>query len=232
MKLPVIGISMNYMKLGKHHQNHIRGKYVDALYSNGALPILIPCLADRSYLEQYLDMAGALIIIGGNDYPPHLYGQEPHPAIELAHSRRVDADYLLLTIALEKKIPVLGICAGMQLMNIYFGGKLIQYIDNRDVHEGETYHPIHILGERWLPEIFNKETITVNSNHHQAIDPLHIGKGLQVVAKSEDGTIEAIEYESEQMVLGIQWHPERILDPYVSRPIFQYLMQLAEGARC
>jgi putative glutamine amidotransferase len=227
MKQPVIGISMNYMRLGKHHQHHIRGKYIDALHDNGSFPILIPCLNDRSYLEGYLDMVGALIIIGGHDYPPQLYGQVPHPKIEITHSRRVESDYLLLEIALEMKLPILGICAGMQLMNIFFGGKLIQYIDNLEAHEGEKYHRIKILGGHWLPQIFGKDEIIVNSNHHQTIDPKFVGNGLQVVAKADDGMIEAIEYASPQMVLGIQWHPERIIDPAVSRPIFQFLNKLA-----
>jgi putative glutamine amidotransferase len=227
MDRPIIGISMNYMRLGKHHQFHIRAKYIDALYNNGSFPLLIPCLNDRVYLEAYLDMVGALIIIGGNDYPPELYGQEPHPNIELCHSRRVESDYLLLEIALEKKIPILGICAGMQLLNIYFGGKLIQYIDERDAHEGEKYHTVHILGGHWLRQIFDKKDILVNSNHHQSIDPKYLGKGLAVVAKTDDGMIEAVEYDTPQMVLGIQWHPERILDPEVSIPIFQFMNKLA-----
>ena len=118
-----------------------------------------------------------------------------------------------------------------QLMNIYFGGKLIQHIENLDAHFGEKYHPVRILGGRWLPRIFGKDEITVNSNHHQGVDPQHIGQGLQVVAKAEDGMVEALEYEAPQMVLGIQWHPERIIDPEVSRPVFQFLNELAAGKK-
>jgi putative glutamine amidotransferase len=227
MDKPIIGISMNYMQLGQYHQFHIRDTYIDALYNNGAIPLLIPDIADRSYMEYYLGQVGALIIIGGLDYPPSLYGQEPHPKIELTHPRRVEADFLLLQTARDMRIPVIGFCAGMQLMNIFFGGKLIQHLDNVNDHFGEKYHKVKILGGRWLPQIFGKNEITVNSNHHQGIDPEHIGKGLQVVAKTEDGMIEAIEYESETMVLGIQWHPERIKDPEVSRPIFQFMNKLA-----
>ena len=227
MPRPIIGISMNFMQLGSYHQFHIRDKYVDALYNNGALPFLIPCLEDRYCLKEYLSRVGALIFIGGLDYPPELYGQQVHPKTEPAHERRVKSDRILLELALEMKLPILGICAGMQLLNIYFGGRLIQHIDAMDTHFGEKYHPIHILGGRWLPQIFSREEITVNSNHHQAVDPEHIGKGLQVVAKAEDGMIEALEYESEQMVLGIQWHPERIIDPEVGKPIFDFLLKLA-----
>lgn len=227
MSRPVIGISMNYMKLGSYHQFHIRDTYIDALYNNGALPLLIPCLEDTDCLRDYLGKAGALVIIGGLDYPPSLYGEELRPETELAWDRRVKGDYALLETALAMKIPVLGICAGMQLLNIYFGGKLIQHIPELDAHFGEKYHPVRILGGRWLPEIFGKDEILVNSNHHQGVNPDYIGKGLKVVAIAEDGMVEALEYESEQMVLGIQWHPERIKDPEVSKPHFAWLNQLA-----
>lgn len=227
MNHPVIGISMNYMRLGQHHQHHLRAKYIDALYANDAIPLLIPCIPDEKYIRYYLGQIGALIIIGGLDYPPSLYGQEPHPMVELCDQRRVDSDFLLVKTALEMKVPLIGICAGMQLLNIYFGGKLIQHIDNLDHHFGEKYHKIEITGGRWLPQIFDKTDIIVNSNHHQGIDPQYIGKGLQIVARADDGMIEALEYESEHMVLGIQWHPERIADPEVSRPVFQFLNQLA-----
>lgn len=229
MNRPRIAISMNYMQLGSYHQFHIRDTYIDALYRNGAQPLLIPCIADKDMLRDYLSLAGALIIIGGMDYPPELYGQAVHPKAELTHDRRVKSDFLLVETALEMRIPILGICAGMQLLNIYFGGKLIQHINELDAHYGEKYHPVQILGGRWLPQIFGKSEILVNSNHHQGIDPGFIGKGLQVVATAEDGMIEALEYESEQMVLGIQWHPERITDPEVSRPIFDFLNKLAQN---
>lgn len=231
MDRPIIGISMNFMHLGQYHQFHIRDKYIDALYNNGALPFLIPCLEDKACLREYLSRVCALVIIGGLDYPPGLYGEALHPKTELAHDRRVRSDFILLETALEEQKPLLGICAGMQLMNIYFGGKLIQHIENLDAHFGEKYHPVRILGGRWLPRIFGKDEITVNSNHHQGVDPQHIGQGLQVVAKAEDGMVEALEYEAPQMVLGIQWHPERIIDPEVSRPIFQFLNELAAGKK-
>lgn len=221
-----IGLSMNYMQLGQYHQFHIRDRYIDAVHANGGLPIPIPCMNDKADLKQYLQMVGALIIIGGLDYPPRIYDQSVHPKADLAHDRRVRSDFLLLETALAMNLPILGICAGMQLMNIYFGGKLIQHLDEVDYHMGEKFHPIKLKGGKWLPQIYPDEFV-VNSNHHQGIDPEFIGKGLTVVAAADDGIIEAIEYESEQMILGIQWHPERIPDPAVSKPIFDLLFSLA-----
>lgn len=231
MKRPVIGLSMNFMQLGKYHQFHIRDTYIDAVLNNGMLPLLIPCLDEKAALRQYLEQVGALIVIGGLDYPPDLYSEELHPETELAHERRVKGDFLLLETALELQLPVLGICAGMQLLNIFRGGKLIQHIANLDAHFGEKYHPVRILGGRWLPAIFGREEIVVNSNHHQGVDPKHLGAGLTVVALAEDGMVEALELDAPQLVLGIQWHPERIADPEVSRPVFQYLRSLIAERR-
>ncbi len=224
---PRLGVSMNYMQLGSYHQFHVRDKYIDAVFAGGALPCPIPCTDDKAALRQYLESVGAVVIIGGLDYPPALYGELPHPRTEPAHARRTQGDFALLETALELKKPLLGICAGMQLINVFFGGGLIQHMDNLEGHFGEKYHPVKILGGRWLPRIFGRAELLVNSNHHQAVDPNRIGKGLEVVARAADGTVEAVEYGSEQMLLGIQWHPERIADPSVGRVVFEFLAKMA-----
>ena len=228
MQCPLIGLSMNYMRLGQYFQLHVRDTYIDAISDNGGLPCPIPCTDNKASLHKYLEPLGAVVVIGGQDYPPQLYGQKPHPETQEMHQRRVRGDLALLEIALELKKPLLGICAGMQLLNIHFGGALIQHITELDAHEGEKIHPVRILGGRWLPRIFGREQILVNSNHHQAVDPERLGTGLEIVAVAEDGMVEAIEYRAEQMVLGVQWHPERLKDPEVSRPLFRFLAELAQ----
>lgn len=227
MTRPIVAISMNYMQLGTYMQYHIRDTYVQALYDHGALPLLIPCSDDKEVLRQYLKMAGALIIIGGMDYPPRLYGEELHPKTEPMEMHRAISDRLLMELVMELDKPLLGICAGMQLINIYFGGKLIQHIDNLDYHFGEKYHPVRISNSRWLKEIFPIPDIIANSNHHQAVDPAHIGNDLTPAAFSPDGGIEALEHSRETMLLGIQWHPERITDLGHRKLIFDFLVALA-----
>ncbi|MDD2332553.1 MAG: gamma-glutamyl-gamma-aminobutyrate hydrolase family protein, partial [Candidatus Cloacimonetes bacterium] len=163
---PKIGLSMNYMKLGSYHQFHIRDTYIDAIYQHGGLPCPIPCFEDKEVLRQYLSGIQALIIIGGLDYPPALYDEPVDPHSEIMEARRAHSDFLLLELCLELDLPVLGICAGMQLMNIFFGGKLIQHLPELDAHFGEKYHEIRITGGRWLPAIFSADSLLVNSNHH------------------------------------------------------------------
>lgn len=220
---PLIGISTNYMQLGSYMQFHIRDKYVNALYDHGALPILIPSFEDKAILKQYLERVQAVIIIGGLDYPPQLYGEQAHLKTEPMEMRRAASDMLIVELCLEMSKPLLGICAGMQLINIFFGGKLIQHLDNLEMHYGEKEHPIAIKEGRWLKPILGWDSCIVNSNHHQGIDFKHIGMGLTPVAFSPDGGIEALEYESKSMILGIQWHPERMRDLEHRRKIFEYL---------
>lgn len=227
MNRPVIGLSMNYMQLGSYHQFHIRDKYIDAVYDYGGLPLPVPCLADRDALQQYIDKIDGLIIIGGMDYPPSMYGQEPHPKTEIMHERRAISDPLLVDLILQTNKPVLGICAGMQLLNICRGGKLIQHLDTVENHLGEKYHEITLTESRWLSQIVPGKSIIVNSNHHQGIDPNHVGKSFTVVATAADGVMEAMEMEGEQMVLAIQWHPERITDLEHRKRLFEFFIRQA-----
>jgi len=215
------------MQLGSYHQFHIRDKYIDAVYDYGGLPLPLPCLTDEKALQQYIEMIDGLIIIGGMDYPPEMYGQEPHPKADIMHERRAKSDPLLVELILKTQKPVLGICAGMQLLNICQGGKLIQHMETVDNHLGEKYHAITLTESRWLSLIVPVNKIIVNSNHHQGIDQNHIGKGFKVVATAEDGVIEAMELEGEQMVLAIQWHPERITDLEHRKRLFEYFINKA-----
>jgi len=220
---PVIGISMNYTLLGSYEQFHVRNRYLDAVFDNGGLPLPLPCTPDREMIRQYLDKVGALIIIGGLDYPSGMYGQAPHPKLDAVHQRRAEADLPLFKEALRLGIPILGICAGAQLINIARGGQLIQHLEPGDMHIKENYHPVKVQGGRWLPAIFAKDELTVNSNHHQALDPEYIGQGLRVVATAPDQVVEAVELDVPQMVLGLQWHPERITDAEHRARVFQFL---------
>jgi len=221
---PIIGISMNYMQLGSFMQYHVRDKYINAIRDHGGMPLPIPCTDDRELLIQYYDLVDAILIIGGMDYPPSLYNEEIDPHSEVMEELRAHSDMLMVELAIQTQKPLLGICAGMQLLNIYFGGKLIQHIPNLELHYGEKYHHIKIIDGIHLRKLFGEQDQRVVSNHHQGIDPKHIGAGLIVCAYSEDGSIEALEHRDYPNILGIQWHPERMDDLAHRKKIFDYLI--------
>lgn len=155
-----------------------------------------------------LSTCDALILPGGGDITPGFFGQANHG------SRSIDTELDLLQLqALEffilSKKPVLGICKGMQLINIFFGGTLIQDMPNHAEHqlpEGDLLHPSLVTQDCILSHLYGRE-FTVNSNHHQAVDKL--GKHLHTIQLSHDNTIEGICHDT-LPVLGVQWHPERL----------------------
>ena len=116
---------------------------------------------------------------------------------------------------MRKNIPVLGICAGCQLLNIITGGKLIQHLPNAEKHTGGMIHEAVVTKSGFFAEAIGKapgEKLMVNSFHHQALDPEHLGNGLEIAAVAFDGTVEAVEMPGKRMVLGVQFHPERMDD--------------------
>lgn len=160
-----------------------------------------------------LQDASGLILLGGTDVNPALYGEEPHPETDPPDIERDTAEMALLWEALERDLPVLAICRGHQLMNVCLGGSLIQHIPNPDRHRQRNSdaalpaHEIAIEPGTLLSKIAGTKTWSVNSRHHQAIRVL--GQGLRVAAVDpEDGTIEAVDMPDHRFVLGVQWHPE------------------------
>lgn len=174
--------------------------YENACISLGMTPI-------TSLSLSMLSTCDALILPGGSDITPGFYGQAK------SGSRSIDTELDLLQIqALEFFIrtgkPVLGICKGMQLINVYFGGTLIQDLPNSAEHqqeEGDLLHMSHITADCILSDIYGKDFI-INSNHHQAVDKP--GRNLKIVQMSHDGVVEAF-YHEKYPVFGVQWHPER-----------------------
>jgi putative glutamine amidotransferase len=163
------------------------------------------------------DLVGCdgLLLTGGEDVYPELYGEPPREGDK--YNRERDwFEYKLLDIAFERDIPILGICRGIQLTNVYLRGSLIFDIEtvigtnHRKMDDGkDRYHNIFVLEGSKLYEIVRLDRGMVNSSHHQAVD--RIGENLRVGAKSEDGVIEALEWDGDdRYLLLIQWHPERI----------------------
>ena len=186
------------------------------------------------YLPPLDDSFDALILCGGNDIAPHRYGQENTDCVDLDEARD-EREIALLQMYLEAKKPILGICRGMQLINVVLGGDLKQDIGEvlhffHSHQEKPDYkaHPVRTTEKSLMRKLYG-DVFTVNSFHHQALD--HLGTGLQATALSESGLIEAVEHKN-LPILGVQWHPEQLcweksrVDAADGAPIFHWFISL------
>jgi gamma-glutamyl-gamma-aminobutyrate hydrolase PuuD len=211
---PVILINMAVGTYMGRECEQLISSYAQRVSDAGAVPMLIPSVEKREIIETLLDMANGVLLIGGKDYPPSYYGELPHEKTGMDRLRP-HFDIAFGEAVMRRELPVLGICAGCQLLNIISGGKLIQHLPNADEHTGGTFHEAQVIKDGFFARAVGKATgekITVNSFHHQALDPVHPGKNLAVTAVAFDGSIEAVELPGERMVLGVQFHPERMDD--------------------
>lgn len=223
MKKPIIGITLDYIDDGDSSKYSdfpwyaLRQHYSNIVLKNGGIPIFLPFESYKEDLTDVIELIDGLIIPGGDmDVPPAMYNEEilfnTKPAIERCN---IESDLILEV--LERDMPFLGICHGMQLLNVLLGGSMYQdikeQIPNAINHKQpmsrlKTYHNIKIEEGTLLAEIVvNQKEFAINSNHRQAINRL--GKGLIVSALCcDDGVIEAIESLDHEFVLGLEWHPE------------------------
>lgn len=189
------------------------GRYIDAIRAAGGIPILFP--PGESEPQVLLSLVDGLVLTGGGDLCPSTYGEDPeHPKVRYVNSERDRFEVALAEAVMSQGIPVLGICRGMQLLNVVSGGKLIPHVpdvyDELDHFNPEDRKPIHhkvsILSSTRLQQIIGAEEISVVSWHHQAI--CDVPAGWRLSACSTDELIEAIEHETHPWAVAVQWHPE------------------------
>lgn len=235
---PVIGINVDVTE-GPPEEARVQALYFDAVRKAGGVPLLIPPMPDAD-LKIALERLDGLMLIGGYDYCPSKYGEnldEETKAklnVELAHERRQDFDFTLMGLALQKQaLPILGICAGAQLLNVELGGTLITDIlhelpESNVLHaskngwqDGFKRHEVVLEEKSAIAAIYKSTRIDVPTSHHQAVDKP--GRGLTIAARADDGVIEAVELEGRKFVIGVQWHPERDFEG--NRSLFEAFIQ-------
>ncbi len=226
-KKPLIGLNSNFEERDQAPWVTVPGRYIDAVYENGGIPVIIPPLEDDTHFDDYFPLLDGFLFVGGDDYDPTLYGEVPDNTMHLAHPRRSGHDLQMMKRVLQTDKPLLAVCAGMQMMNIALGGKLITHLKTGMTHRGEFYHRVSFHPSSLFASIFNTQSIVVNSYHHQAVDPDFLGKGLEIMATAPDGVAEAVIVTGKSFQLAVQWHPERIDDPRHRDTLFSAFIKAA-----
>ena len=194
----------------------LKRAYADAVLSAGGLPVPLPI--QPSATGEWLELCDALVVTGGDfDIPPELYGEARRPGCGQARPERTAFELDLLRQALQRDLPVLGVCGGMQLLAVAMGGTLHQDLATELDLAGHQQpapkdlpsHAVEVAPGTLLARLVGAGELAVNSTHHQAVrEP---GRGVVVSARAPDGIIEAIEVPARRFALGVQWHPEAVV---------------------
>jgi putative glutamine amidotransferase len=229
---PVIGIPCeeDYRTASEQFLYGNKSAYIHAVKSAGGLPLLLPVFTHLSALEKLFPHLDGLLLPGGADIQPTLYGERRHPNLNATDPNLDAFEIALITWALQKDLPLLGICRGMQLINVVLGGTLYQDLPaqypgslehwRRDLERSDLAHRVIVERGSLVEQVLGTHRLAVNSLHHQAIkDP---GKDIRICGWADDGVAEFLEVEGHRFVLGIQGHPEEL---YQDVPAFARLFQ-------
>lgn len=231
---PLIGINLD-IKGGPPEEASVQTTYTDSVLKSGGVPVLLPPMNEDCLIAALARLDG-LLLIGGADYCPSLYNEEPLDQLDLANPRRQMFDVTLARLALaDEAMPILGICLGAQLINICQGGSLIQdiktvlpesnieHVSKNGWKEGFTRHDVKLESDSALHKIYGQAHFAVPTSHHQSVK--NVGSGLSICAYADDGVVEAVEMPKRSFVVGVQWHPER--DYETNKPLFDKLVEMA-----
>ena len=233
MKKPIIGI-VPLVDIERESYWMLPG-YMKGIEQAGGIPLMLPLTSDEGDLQQLAEEMDGFLYAGGQDISPNLYAQRRSRMCGQCCHERDEMETILFRMVYEQDKPLLGICRGIQCINVVMGGTLYQDLPSE--HSSDTEHhqippydvPVHsvkIIGDSPLYKLLKKETLMVNSYHHQAI--LTLAPKVSAMAVSEDGLIEAVCVPKKRFIWGIQWHPElSCLVDENSRKIFSEFILMA-----
>lgn len=217
MPLPLIGIPTSKRTNGQGVARlGIEHTYLRAVRTAGGYPVLLPIEPEPQRLPPLLERLDGLLLPGGGDLEPSLYGQPARHPLRSVDPERDAFEIALARLAAARQLPLLAICRGMQVLNVALGGSLHQHLPappaTSILHDNPltTYarHAVQLLPHSATRALLGQPSLQVNSHHHQAVDRL--GQGLRVAARAPDGVVEAVELEGHPFAIGVQWHPERM----------------------
>lgn len=209
---PLIGITCSWDEGEGRHQLH--DNYIRAVTRAGGVPVLLPSLASPEQIAVYYRELAGFIFSGGGDLAPHHYGAEPLRGLGEITPQRDFFEMALMRLILAGEKPFLGICRGLQLLNVAAGGTLYQDLKGvtklqhqQDAPRWCVTHSVQVVPESEMSQLLSRDSFAVNSFHHQGINQL--GEGLRAAAHSKDGLIEALESSHKgKKIMAVQWHPE------------------------
>ena len=233
---PIIGVSSSYSGTENQEQVSINQNYLEAVRHAGGIPLILPVDASGEELELLVRMCDGMILTGGADIDPRLYGEEIlNDSVSLSPIRD-RGEKILCALAEARGFPLLCICRGVQYLNVYYGGDLYQDIptqlETQVAHRmaapyRRTCHRCLLEAGSPLRELLGTDEIPVNSHHHQAVRK--VAPGFEIMARCDDGIIEAIRKPDHKFLWGLQWHPEKIWD--IDEPSARIFRAFVEACR-
>ncbi|HMM20845.1 MAG TPA: gamma-glutamyl-gamma-aminobutyrate hydrolase family protein [Selenomonadales bacterium] len=233
---PLIGIAANMEGAeGAGAERYFAGgRYVDAVVEAGGIPLILPIIRGRAAIKRQVQAVAGILLIGGYDVDPLIFGEEPHADLGPVFPERDEYELAVAGEAKGQQKPILGICRGLQVINIAFGGTLYQdlsqipgpVLQHRQPSRGHVAgHTAEVVAGTMLERIFAARELRTNSHHHQAVKA--VAPDFAVNARTRDGVVEGIENEPEN-ILGVQWHPEMMFRHFPEMlSVFRWLVEAA-----
>jgi len=234
MTKPLIGINADY-RAQRHDSpaySVVAGDYYDAILDMGGLPIVLPPYEDEQDIQAVLDRLDGVMLVGGADLDPRRDGWMLHPSVRMQDPRRESFDRCLIRQVADRRMPVFGIGAGMQLLNVSQGGNLLLHIPedlpkalpHKDTLDPSHRHTLELVSDSLIGRVYGDGELRVNSMHHMAVD--EVAPGFEVTARCPDGVVEAIEStQADWFAFGTQFHPEASTASALDVRIFEAFLE-------